>query len=1362
MKKFISFFIFFCFIVTGIIGPCPVYAQDFVLPAPGVMVRLSPQFNPPILKGIKIHPDNPFKFDFILDAGDDVSLSLKEQSTKLIKYFLASLTIPEKDLWVNLSPYEKDRIIPPSFGLTEMGRDLLAEDYFLKQITASLIYPEDEIGKKFWKMVYEEAVKRYGTTNISVNTFNKVWIVPEKAVVYENAKAGTAYVVESKLKVMLEQDYLSLQKHEGISSEVQTPGKDTNQLGSQIVRAIVIPQLTKEVNEGSNFARLRQVYSSLILATWYKKKIKDSLLRQIYTDQNKIKGTEYQDSVISRGRSLNDVEAIYRRYLSAFKKGVFNYIKEDPSLPLDGGLASPAGGGKAEVSVPRKYFSGGFTAGKFYMDRAMVITTDWHYGPKARALVVRARLNITGGLPSVDLAMAKGPGNNVVSIDSVPREASAAQWEQDFSAAVLSGDFERAVGILDDVKKKSENPTPAKILEMPGTTPGPADQAMKANKKEWAKAIVFGIAASLANAVALGHIAGYGLKDIRASDLAASLALMVGYSFLAYLHLHNSATQKYIRGAAYPQMERYLDSMGYNKARPVIIDMVESFFKTPAGRSLSFEDYKVYDNLMEYLESKNRTDALMMFVDLHRINNTMVLLYVMDRLDALVDRIAAEGAYEGGLGELAGILLSYTGDHERDDVKIRAEALIEKIKALRGSVHQLLPVTDDKKHDPDHFSYLITTSGLNKFLVPGTNLREMYYSFNLIDQDHLATLGNLPIGLIMGFSDFDVIAVLRHMSREIRTGGIKNFVVFGRFLDLHWRTDPSNVLYDVRAGDEARPISADKLFNGPPINNGHNFADNNEILVSNNGSLKIKSAVLVVSQAHSMRQILAYLEHAGDYTRIREAIADGLPVVIVGEKGMDLTESKNLFKEAFPDRREISPNRFISNGSNQAMMTRRELLKSAGAALGLKLTEPLAKAAQALASNPKQNIFLFAYEHPAKLDADRLGSLVNEYNLFLDGNVKEGSKKYKRRQEIASEIKEYFQDKRSAALLDRLRIRYGVLENTIRENPDIRALGMEGVFMKGNGNFHKENFDDNMQFAQKIQHAVAGLLANESPGTVSRIQEHMLLLLLRPNVYLALYGQDSAIRKRIADMQLVPIENKNFKDLQDMSLNQIRTVMGDFQRMYAQGLHEQPPLLSHDDYRVLWQLSEGLTFSEEDNAKLNALIDRLRGMEGDKKRLAEAGKLIKAIDAQKKNSRFFRDVAAMRSNYMADQLDVYREGDILVVTGLGHVPQIQEALEREDKKNKKGRNIVPMPIEIPSATTATPPTGGIDLTAGKIPLKIRTGASQDAFGDDSSIQFHFDPAMLQQLRDAPGFVPVIIDIQPINDLKGFLDGISLK
>lgn len=130
-----------------------------------------------------------------------------------------------------------------------MGRDLLAQDYLLKQITASLVYPEGEIGKKFWKRVYELAQRQPGDMmeppkgadscpqagcqatqrlsakapqgnnpmprsiqqTINLNTFNKVWIVPNKAVVYENAKAGTAYVVESSLKVMTEQDYVAIQ-----------------------------------------------------------------------------------------------------------------------------------------------------------------------------------------------------------------------------------------------------------------------------------------------------------------------------------------------------------------------------------------------------------------------------------------------------------------------------------------------------------------------------------------------------------------------------------------------------------------------------------------------------------------------------------------------------------------------------------------------------------------------------------------------------------------------------------------------------------------------------------------------------------------------------------------------------------------------------------------------------------------------------------------------------------------------------------------------------------------------------------------------------------------------------------------------
>jgi hypothetical protein len=223
MRKFIVLSLLVAFIGSSI--QAPVFAQMAYawMPMPGVRLGLGPEFAPAVLKGITIHPENPLMFDFIIDRGDKVlSLSQKkEEYKKLIKYFLASLATPDEDQWVNLSPYEKDRIIKDDFGKTLMGRDLLAQDYILKQITASLIYPQNDLGKKFWANVYAKAQQQYGTTNIPVNTFNKVWILPDQALVYE--KGNTVYVLKSHLKVMLEEDYLSLKKHSGISGDIRNP-----------------------------------------------------------------------------------------------------------------------------------------------------------------------------------------------------------------------------------------------------------------------------------------------------------------------------------------------------------------------------------------------------------------------------------------------------------------------------------------------------------------------------------------------------------------------------------------------------------------------------------------------------------------------------------------------------------------------------------------------------------------------------------------------------------------------------------------------------------------------------------------------------------------------------------------------------------------------------------------------------------------------------------------------------------------------------------------------------------------------------------------------------------------------------------
>ena len=208
------------------------YAQQVTpldrMPAPREFVHLTNAYNPPALKGIQIVPHNPFRFNFIIQQGDETLSEgvFKTEAYRLVKYFMAALTIPEKDLWVNLSPYEHQRMITPEFAVTEMGRDLLAQDYVLKQLTASLIYPEADLGKKFWERVYQRAWQRYGRTDIPINTFNKVWIAPQEAIVYE--KNGGAFIAYTHLKVMLEEDYLASQKHNSsvvIDSQVKASSK---------------------------------------------------------------------------------------------------------------------------------------------------------------------------------------------------------------------------------------------------------------------------------------------------------------------------------------------------------------------------------------------------------------------------------------------------------------------------------------------------------------------------------------------------------------------------------------------------------------------------------------------------------------------------------------------------------------------------------------------------------------------------------------------------------------------------------------------------------------------------------------------------------------------------------------------------------------------------------------------------------------------------------------------------------------------------------------------------------------------------------------------------------------------------------
>ena len=459
--RFISLFLSFSLILSPVIG----YAQ-IPLPSPGTAVTLSTSFRPTLLAAMTIYPDNPLKFDFIVSDGEDIQdqAASQKEAQRLVEYFLSGLTIPEKDLWVNLSPYEKDRVVPEEVGKTELGHELLALDYLLKQLTASLTHPENETGKVFWEKVYARAQAEYGTIDIPTDLFNRVWIMPDKAVVYQ--KGNTIFVGEAKLKVLLDEDLLA----QGFNKTEDRfgnfiPGARGQQITSQFMREVLIPVLEKEVNEGKHFARLRQIYQSVILSKWFKETLKESLLGRIYVDQKKIQGIDDVQS--------SENEEIYNQYVQAYREGVVSFIEEY----YDEGT---------QQVVPRRYFSGGMALVDPKVARAGI-------SESAR----RSLANQYGRFPTRLLTMSVDQsaamlGNEVASRDL---EAVVAQRKLMFALSTAGG------WSLNSLTDRVQN---IQTIAGAGNTPQDSTNAAMLPEPEMKRRTFFGAVASLTAFLAWG------------------------------------------------------------------------------------------------------------------------------------------------------------------------------------------------------------------------------------------------------------------------------------------------------------------------------------------------------------------------------------------------------------------------------------------------------------------------------------------------------------------------------------------------------------------------------------------------------------------------------------------------------------------------------------------------------------------------------------------------------------------------------------------------------------------------------------------------------------------------------------------
>jgi hypothetical protein len=256
-----------------------------------------------MLKGLKIGSDDPFHFEFIVDTLDKTLTDerIKQESSRLIRYFLTALAMPEDQMWVNLSPDESDRIMPDELALTDMGEGMLATDYLLKQLAASLTHPATQTGAEYWR--------RIPNLKSQISDLSKIWIVPSDAEIY--ADNDKAFVTNVTLKVR-----------------------------DQGANAALIPEIERRVNDGAEFAELRQICNAVMLAAWFKLRVKETVLAQVYADKKKMKGVDTAEPGIR--------EKVYEQYLDVFRKGVYDLLIKEHDPVTD-------------RLVKRRYFSGGCT-----------------------------------------------------------------------------------------------------------------------------------------------------------------------------------------------------------------------------------------------------------------------------------------------------------------------------------------------------------------------------------------------------------------------------------------------------------------------------------------------------------------------------------------------------------------------------------------------------------------------------------------------------------------------------------------------------------------------------------------------------------------------------------------------------------------------------------------------------------------------------------------------------------------------------------------------------------------------------------------------------------------------------------------
>jgi hypothetical protein len=208
----------------------------------------------------------------------------------LMDEFVALAALSPDDIWVNLSPFEPNRILSPALSNHPLGEILIQQDMALKQTAAKVVHPDHRFGRVFW----QEWLADGGEMTMG----NKVWIVPAQAQV--NERSQVRWINSAPLTVLSDEQYV-LGEHR------------TGSVNSRLRQAL-ITELAEIVNSQSDFFPVRRLLRSLIVIRLIEEDIASTLREPLF---------EF------RGGSFSSrVHSLYEQYLDLYQQGSFSVVFE--------------------------------------------------------------------------------------------------------------------------------------------------------------------------------------------------------------------------------------------------------------------------------------------------------------------------------------------------------------------------------------------------------------------------------------------------------------------------------------------------------------------------------------------------------------------------------------------------------------------------------------------------------------------------------------------------------------------------------------------------------------------------------------------------------------------------------------------------------------------------------------------------------------------------------------------------------------------------------------------------------------------------------------------------------------------------